>query len=80
MEWIKKKFRMNLVQGGIGGVVDGDINQDYYGSRVLIVVFLMSEVLDLIFLQVCLFVCLFLEGLDKNQVVIFGVFIGECNF
>lgn len=26
MEWIKEKLHMNLIQGGIGGVVDGDIN------------------------------------------------------
>lgn len=80
MEWIKEKLHMNLIQGGIGGVVDGDINQDYYGSRVLIVVFLMSEVLDLIPLQVCSPVCLLLEGLDKNQAAIFGASTGVCNF
>lgn len=78
MEWIKEKLHMNLIQGGIGGVVDGDINQDYYGSCVLIVVFLMSEVLDLIPLQVCSPVCLL--RLDKNQAAIFGASTGVCNF
>lgn len=80
MEWIKEKLHMNLIQGWIGGVVDGDINQDYYGSCVLIVVFLMSEVLDLIPLQVCSPVCLLLKGLDKNQAAIFGASTGVCNF
>lgn len=46
----------------------------------LIVVFLMSEVLDLILLEVCSPVCLLLEGLDKNQAAIFGASTGESNF
>lgn len=76
----KRKTSYEFNTGGIGGVVDGDINQDYYGSRVLIVVFLMSEVLDLIPLQVCSPVGLLLEGLDKNQAAIFGASTGESNF
>lgn len=40
----------------------------------------MSEVLDLILLEVCSPVCLLLEGLDKNQAANFGASTGVCNF